>query len=318
VKLVLRSAICLVVISTLYHAAIPHFPFDDRRGRTVGLAMADRNRARARAYLELAQAPKVVLVGTSISDALGGLPADWYSLAQAGGTPLTGLHIVAAQEPRPEWVFIETNRIQQTPDRELVSELFDPRRKALLEHIPALREHNRPSHVTLLIAKSLRRLGGRAEKSAPDLAQGRGEISARPNRAILRANLELLAKEVPAAQLQARIDELDGLIETLERHGTRVAFFEVPEHPASYATPLRRQLRQSVSDAFQPSNYLFAPTGAAEEFSTRDGVHLDGESGERFSDRLRVWAAHLPGWDREGEDAKEPASIAAHPTSVIQ
>jgi hypothetical protein len=314
VKLLLRSAICLLAFGALYHAAIPYFPFDHQRGRAAGLAMADRNRARARAYLELAQPPKVVLVGTSISNVVGGLPDDWYNLAQAGGTPLTGLHVVARHQPRPEWVFIETNRIQHPPNHELVRELFDPRRRALLEHVPALRAHNRPSHVSLLLAKSLRAHGS-SQMSASDREPRHSTVSASASQAILRANLELLAKEVPAAQLDARIDELEQLVETLGHQGVRVAFFEVPEHPDSYATPLRRQLRRNVGAAFPQSHYRWAPTTSAEEFSTSDGVHLDGGSSARFSEWLRTWAVSLPGWQR-GDD--EPASIAAHRTPAVR
>lgn len=303
--LLLRSTVCLLAFCALYHAALPYFPFDYPDGRETGLALADRNRARARGYLESKTPPKVVLVGSSISAGLRGLPSDWYNVAQAGGTPLTGLRLVARHSPKPQWVLIETNRIQYPADGELLRELFDPRRRALHEQFPAFR--NRPSHIAMLLVKAARDRWSPADGSdRPSSPRGTAG-TAKHN--VLQANLELLSEEMPAAQLEKRIEELKESIETLRVAGTRVAFVEVPEHPAAYATPLKRQLMRRMEEAFPDSLYPWAPRGDPSQFSTTDGVHLDEESGQRFAEQLRAWTETLPEWER---DRNGPQTVASH------
>lgn len=303
--LLLRSTVCLLAFCALYHAALPYFPFDHPDGRETGLALAERNRARARGYLESKTPPKVVLVGSSISAGLRGLPSDWYNVAQAGGTPLTGLRLVARHSPKPQWVLIETNRIQYPADGELLRELFDPRRRALHERFPAFR--NRPSHIAMLLVKAARDRWNPADESGRPSSPKGTAGTAKHN--VLQANLELLSEEMPAAQLEKRIEELKESIETLRVAGTRVAFVEVPEHPAAYATPLKRQLMQRMEEAFPDSLYPWAPRGDPSQFSTTDGVHLDEESGQRFARQLRAWTETLPEW--EG-DRNGPQTVASH------
>ena len=293
--LLLRSTLCLLAFVALYHAAMPSFPSDHQDGRAAGLALADRNRARAREYLESKGRPVVVLVGSSITGVIRGLPENWHNLTQDGGTPLTGLQIVARHSPKPQWVFIETNRVQYAADAELVRELFDPRRKALLEQFPAFRERNRPSHIAMLLSKAARDRWSRSRGKAPSDGAFSLPASAKgPNRDVLRANLNLLADEVPAAQLDARIEEFQSLIAALRLAGTRVAFIEVPEHPNAYATPLKRQLVRRMAQAFPASRYPWAPKGEPRHFATTDGIHLDAPSGRRFARKLSEWAIALP------------------------
>jgi len=297
--LALRAGLCALGWTLLYHALLPWLPHEHPHGRAQGVANGDRNRARAERYLARRDPPRVVVVGTSIAARLPDLPDDWHTLAFDGGSPLTGLAILLRRPAarRPEVVVVETNRILGDVDRDLVDELFAPRRRWLAERLPGLRADNRPSQVALATARAVRTAltGGVSEADRVRVPSARPDL----REAMVARNLAALAESVPATWLEPRIDTLRRQVDELRRGGVRVVLAEMPEGRRSERSPLRRQLRARLARVFPPGESDWLPRPAPGDdsgpgWATTDGVHLAPESAERYARHVREWLQREP------------------------
>jgi hypothetical protein len=217
--------------------------------------------------------PEIVLVGSSITFRL---KEEYFAtrglrnLALAGGSPVTGLEIVANQPRLPQYILVEANVLSRATDTALVERysrggtepfFFRPVRAAVAAYEQRL--HAPLTHEQ--VARDLRRLVGQP----PDDFDNR--IYA--DRALQQFNAE---DPTDVARLNAkRIEELTRIV---EQRGARVFLFELP-----YAEPIEGSrsaaaTREIIHAAFPDSKRWLSIEVNRSELRWADGVHLDERS----------------------------------------
>ena len=191
------------------------------------------------------------------------------NLALAGGSPVTGLEIVAAQKQLPKHVLIETNVLSRPADAALVERysrreaerFFRPVRTAVAAYEPRL--HTPLTHEQ--VALDLRRLVG----------QPPGDFD---NRIYVDRALQQFNAEDPADAAQLNAKRIGELIRVLEQRGARVFLFELP-----YAEPIEGSrsaatTREIIHAAFADSKRWLPIEVNRSALRWADGVHLDERS----------------------------------------
>jgi hypothetical protein len=217
--------------------------------------------------------PDVVLVGSSITFRLKEeyfATAGLRNLALAGGSPVTGLEIVANQPRLPGIILIEANVLSRPTDTALVERysrgdaepfFFRPVRAAVAAyeqrlHVPVTHEQ---------VKLDLRRLVGQPPSDF--------DSQVYVDRALQQFNAE---DPTDVAQFNAK--RIEELVRVVEQRGARVFLFELP-----YAEPLERSRyaatsREIIHAAFPGSDRWLPIEVNRTELRWADGVHLDERS----------------------------------------
>jgi hypothetical protein len=217
--------------------------------------------------------PDVVLVGSSITFRLKEeyfATAGLRNLALAGGSPVTGLEIVANQRRLPGIILVEANVLSRPTDTALVERysrgdaepfFFRPVRAAVAAyeqrlHVPLTHEQ---------VKLDLRRLVGQPPSDF--------DSQVYVDRALQQFNAE---DPTDVAQFNAK--RIEELVRVVEQRGARVFLFELP-----YAEPIERSRyaatsREIIHAAFPGSNRWLPIEVNRTELRWADGVHLDERS----------------------------------------
>src|SRR5215475_200169 len=219
--------------------------------------------------------PDVVLVGSSMAFRL----KDEYfatprvrNLAIAGGSPATGLAILANQFALPKLVLVETNVMSRAIDEALVT-TYSAGSKG---HSIFLRP------VKTLIAAYENWL--HAQPSRAQLSQTFSDLLRQPpsnfdNRVYVDRALQQMNSENPAAVSAPNIKALEKLVDVLEQRGAHVLLFEMPYSEELESTRYATVTRKLVHDAFPDATRWLYPDYARETLRWADGVHVDERSG---------------------------------------
>ena len=218
--------------------------------------------------------PDVVLVGSSLTFRL---KEGYFStprlrnLGLAGGSPVTGLEIVANQPRLPKIILVETNVLSRSADTALVKNysktdnagplFFRPIRTAVAAYENWV--HAPLSHAQ--ISNSLDRL----------LNQPPSDFD---NRTYVDRTLQQWNAEDPTAAVQVNVQRIAQLIPAIERRGARVLFFELPCSTQLEGSRFAEITREIVHTAFaDPGQWLHIDYSRV-ELRWADGVHLDERS----------------------------------------
>ena len=217
--------------------------------------------------------PDIVLVGSSLTFRL---KEEYFAtpgvrnLALAGGSPLTGLEIVANQPRLPRVILVEANILNRPTDAALVERysrgdteplFFRPVRAAIAayeQRLHAPRTHQQ-------VAAELRRV----VEQPPSTFDNR--IYA--ERALQQFNSEDLAD---AARLN--VERMRDLIRRLEQRGVQVLLFEAPYVESIDGSRFATMSREIVRAAFPESKAWLPIELNRSELRWTDGVHLDERS----------------------------------------
>ncbi|WFU15154.1 hypothetical protein [Bradyrhizobium sp. CB3481] len=217
--------------------------------------------------------PDIVLVGSSIAFRL---KEEYFAtpglrnLALAGGSPVTGLEIVASQPHLPAIILVEANVLARPVDATLVelyarsdSEpwFFRPVRAAIAAYEQRL--HAPLAHEQ--VAVNLRRL----------TAQPPSDFD---NRIYADRALQQFEAEDPTDMVQFNEKRIAELIRTIELRGARVFLFEIPYSGPIEASRYAATTRQIAHAAFPDSNRWLPIEVDRGELRWADGVHLDERS----------------------------------------
>ena len=217
--------------------------------------------------------PEIVLVGSSITFRL---KEEYFTtrglrnLALAGGSPVTGLEIVANQPRLPQYILVEANVLSRATDTPLVERysrggtepvFFRPVRAAVAAYEQRL--HAPLTHEQ--VARDLLRLVG----------QPPGDFD---NRVYVDRALQQFNAEDPTDAARLNVKRIEALIRMVEQRGARVLLFEPP-----YAEPIEGSrfagtTREIVHAAFPDSKRWLAIEVNRSELRWADGVHLDERS----------------------------------------
>lgn len=217
--------------------------------------------------------PDVVLVGSSIA---WRLKEEYFSrkgvrnLALAGGSPVTGLEIVAKQPRLPKVVLIETNPLSRPVDRALVERF-------------AGRQHSDPFLRPVRTAIAAYETWNHAP---PDPARARAAQerllkeppSGFDNRVYVARAVKEMNAEDPAAAVRENIILIKQLIAEIERRGARAFLVAIPFAPEIERTRAVTVTREIVRDAFPDRDAWLSMDAPPAELRWADGVHLDERS----------------------------------------
>jgi hypothetical protein len=217
--------------------------------------------------------PDIVLLGSSITFRL---KEEYFAtrglrnLALAGGSPVTGLEIVANQPRLPQFILVEANVLSRPTDAALVERysrgdteplFFRPVRAAVAAYEQRL--HAPLTHEQ--VALDLRRLVG----------QPPGDFD---NRIYVDRAQQQFNAEDPTDVAQVNAKRIAELIRMVEQRGARVLLFELP-----YAEPIEGSrsaatTREIIHAAFPDSKRWLSIEVNRSELRWADGVHLDERS----------------------------------------
>jgi hypothetical protein len=222
--------------------------------------------------------PELVLVGSSVAwrlkeeyFALGGVPGGVRNLALAGGSPVTGLEIVARQRRLPKIVLIETNVLSRAVDDGLVARFSGG-------------EHSAP-----LLLRPVRTAVAAFESwnhAPPEPARARAaleQLLAQPpsgfdNRLYLERAVREMNSEDPTRAARGNVIELTRLIGDIERRGARAFLIEIPFSPEVEVSRAVRITKEVAREAFPDRTQWLAINPPLPELRWADGVHLDERS----------------------------------------
>ena len=218
--------------------------------------------------------PDVVLVGSSLTFRL---KEEYFAtprlrnLALAGGSPVTGLEIVANQPRLPRIVLVEANVLSRPTDTTLVERysrsvdaepvFFRPIRTAVAAYESWV--HAPLSHTQVSFALS--RL----------LAQPPSDFD---NRIYADRALQQFNAEDPTLAARMNIKRIEQLIPAVEQRGARVLLFELPYSDQLEDSRSAKITREIVHTKFpDPERWLHIDS-TRRELRWADGVHLDERS----------------------------------------
>ena len=217
--------------------------------------------------------PDTVLVGSSITFRL---KEEYFAtrglrnLALAGGSPVTGLEIVANQPQLPKFILVEANVLTRPTDAVLVERyshgdtepfFFRPLRAAVAAY-----EQRRHAPLTY-------------EQVAPDL----GRLVAQPpgdfdNQVYADRALQRLNAEDPTDAARLNVKRIGELIRQVEQRGARVFLFELPHSEPIEGSRFAATTREIVHAAFPDMKRWLPVEVNRSELRWPDGIHLDERS----------------------------------------
>jgi hypothetical protein len=217
--------------------------------------------------------PDIVLTGSSITFRL---KEEYFAapkvrnLALAGGSPVTGLEIVANQPRLPGIILVETNVLGRPTDAALVERYARGDREPLFF---------RPVRAAVALYEQRRHAPLTHQQVAPELRQLIGQPpSDFDNRIYVDRAVQQFNSEDPTDAAWSNAKRIGELIRMLEQRGAPVFLFELP-----YAEPIdgsraATTTREIIHAAFPDAKRWLSIEVSRSELRWADGVHLDERS----------------------------------------
>jgi len=218
--------------------------------------------------------PDIVLVGSSLTFRL---KEEYFAtprlrnLALAGGSPVTGLEIVASQPRLPRLVLIEANVLSRAPDAAVVERyskngdaeplFFRPVRTAVAAYENWL--HAPLTHTQ--VSSALDRL---RQQPPSDF----------DNHVYVDRALQQFNAQDPTAAVQANVNRIERLIASIEQRGSRALLFELPYSEPLEGSRAAKITREIVHAKFPAPDRWLHIEYARNDLRWADGVHLDERS----------------------------------------
>jgi hypothetical protein len=218
--------------------------------------------------------PDVALVGSSLTFRL---KEEYFAtprlrnLALAGGSPVTGLEIVANQARLPRLVLVEANVLSRSTDTNLVerhsrNDSVEPRSFRPIRTAVAAYEnwlHTPLNHAQAAVALS------QLLKQPP---------SDFDNRVYADRAFQQMNAEDPTVATRLNVERIGQLIRATEQRGARVLLFEVPYSEQIEGSGFAKITREIVHAKFPDPHRWLRVDVARTELRWADGIHLDERS----------------------------------------
>jgi hypothetical protein len=234
--------------------------------------------------------PDIVLVGSSLTFRL---KEEYFAtprlrnLALAGGSPVTGLEIVANQPQLPKIILVEANILSRAGDKALVERysrsgsaeplFFRPIRTAVAGY-----ENWRHAALTHAQASlALSRL----------LAQPPSDFD---NRIYVERALQQENAADPTDAVRANVMRIQEVIAAVEQRGARVLLFELPLSAQLEESRSAHITREIVHARFRDSARWLRVDFTRSELRWADGVHLDERSAVIMAQSIDRALSSLP------------------------
>lgn len=232
--------------------------------------------------------PDVVLVGSSLTFRL---KEEYFTttklrnLALAGGSPLTGLAIVAHRSRIPRIVLVETNVLSRSVDTGLVEKYSKDGNAGSL--------FSRPIRIVVALYENWMHAPPTLEEAV--LTRTR-LLDRKPeefdNRIYVDRAFQQLNSDEPAGVIHDNVERIRQLTALIERRGARVLLFEVPYLDRIEETRSVKAARAMVHETFPERERWLSIAVERGELRWADGVHLDERSAlivsQAIDDALKV------------------------------
>jgi hypothetical protein len=217
--------------------------------------------------------PDIVLVGSSLTFRL---KEDYFAtphlrnLGLAGGSPVTGLEIVANRQHLPKLVLIETNVLSRPPDATLVERYSKSANAEPLFFRPvrtAVAAYESWHHAPLTHAQVSSALDKLLMQPPSDSVSG-----------VYHRALEQFNAEDPTAVAHANVSRVKQLISSIEQRGSRALLFELPYSEPIEGSRSANVTREIVHAKFPTPDRWLHIEYSRDNLRWADGVHLDERS----------------------------------------
>lgn len=292
--MILRSLIVCLAAVIAWHFIQPRMPGGHHR--IPGQVRANHHRAQS--YVLQAPATAEVVAGSSMSDRLdaAALGPDRAKLTFPGGGPLTALEIIRRSGRTPSVLWFETNLIIRDPDETLISDATDAWRVGLRQHSSAFTEHGRPSAYGVGIVRTL---FARACRVIPALGGAAPTPSAGPSldpavfEGMMSGNRKHLSKSPDPTDLARRVELIGEAVDSLQKAGSKVVFYEMPCEPSLKDLAEPAALREAMRKRFPEGQYRWLDLSRDTPWQTTDGIHLTPAEATQVVERMRELAREL-------------------------
>jgi hypothetical protein len=218
--------------------------------------------------------PDIVLVGSSLTFRL---KEEYFktpmlrNLALAGGSPVTGLEVVASQPRLPKIILAEVNVLSRATDTALVERysrngnaeplFFRPIRTAVAAYENWLHAPRSHSLASFAVSQLLR-------QPASDF----------DNRIYADRALQQMNAEDPTVPAWINVKRIEQVIFAVEKRGARVVLFELPYSEQLEESRSAKITREIVYSQFPNPERWLRIEFPRNELRWADGVHLDERS----------------------------------------
>ncbi len=222
--------------------------------------------------------PDIVLVGSSLTfrlnEAYFASPS-LRNIALAGGSPVTGLAIVAHQAPPPKIILVETNVLSRPVD-ETVVERYATGASAEPKFL-------RPIRALVAAAENFAHEPPSRDQLQAELDRLVAEQPSSFDNNVYLARVLREQDEDPSAIVRANVERLKELMALAEQKGARVLLFELPELPEVERARAVGITRAIVHAAFPNDDRWIHVDVPREQLRWADAFHLDERSAVIFA-----------------------------------
>jgi hypothetical protein len=222
--------------------------------------------------------PDVVLVGSSLTFRLSETyftSPNLRNIALAGGSPVTGLAIVAHQARPPKIIMVETNVLSRPVDETLVE-----RYAAGAGSAPRFL---RPIRALVAAGENIAHAPPGRDQLRAELDRLIAEPPSSFDNSIYLARVLREQDDDPGAMVRGNIDRMKELIVLAEQKGARVLLFELPEPPEVERARAVGITHTIVHAAFPNDDRWLHVDVPGEQLRWADGFHLDERSAVIFA-----------------------------------
>ena len=212
----------------------------------------------AQRYIYNSSRPPVVVVGSSLSTRLRGLPTDYFNLALGGSDCLTGLAIVLRESCCPQLVLIEANSLRGI-DEAFVAKLYAPLIYPLKRYLLSLREEYNPLTVLMSIVAGNAGRDPEVPREVLQLAEARATVP---------------IDNGFRSKIGQNLDQLEVLVRSLVANESVPVFYWMPLHPQVSVAPRTQYERLAFRERFPDDRYHWLPDPPPDRFKPADGIHL--------------------------------------------
>lgn len=286
-----KTIICFVLIFAAYMASVNLVLPPDYY---VGESQWQENLVKAERYLytdSISSLP-TVMVGSSMTMRIGNIP-DTYNMGLHGQSAIDGIKIILQKSSSPKQVLVEINTVNINEKKEFTALISNPIMNFMRSNFVGMREGKQPTvfFKTLFVNKILN-ISNKAEDEPNSHASNSSEDSEDTFSSyntdenplpeeLIKINLKAYSA-IPEG-LEKNINTLAHYINILESRGTEIIFFEMPIHRDFCNLELPAAVRACVHKTFPPDKYNYIPNVDCNEYKTTDPLHLDLESGKKYT-----------------------------------
>jgi hypothetical protein len=192
------------------------------------------------------------------------------NLALAGGSPLTGLAIIAEQPHLPKLILVEANVLSRPEDQSLVAR-YAKGGKAGLEFL-------RPIRAIVAAGENVAHAPPSREQLRSELDRLLAQPPSSFDNSVYLARVLRQQDQDPGAEVRTSVARLQELIATAEQRGARVLLFELPDMPEVDRSRGVSITHDIVHAAFPDDDRWLHIGAPREQLRWADGFHLDERS----------------------------------------